>query len=134
MMDNKKILTGSSFLFLIVVAAVAYFSYNKPHKDFLKAPIEYTIQSTELFQKYQLDVPNANAIFLDKVLLINGIIKEISSNMIILDGNIVCSLDPSQTVNAKLKLTDEISIKGRCLGYDDLLEEVRIDNCSLMQN
>ena len=134
MMDNKKILTGSSFFFLIVVTAVAYFSYNKAHKDFLKAPVDYTIQSTKLFQKYQLDVSNANASFLDKVLLINGPIKEISYNMIILEGNIVCSLGPSQTINSKLNLADEISIKGRCLGYDDLLEEVRIDNCSIMQN
>ena len=54
--------------------------------------------------------------------------------MIILDGNIVCSFNPPQTIDPKLKLTDKISIKGRCIGYDDLLEEVRIDNCSLMQN
>jgi len=79
-------------------------------------------------------VSNANTSFLDKVLLINGTIKEISSNMIILDGNTVCSFNPAQTIDPKLKLADKISIKGRCLGYDDLLEEVRIDNCSLMQN
>ena len=134
MMDNKKILARLSFLFLIIVFAIAYFSFNKPHKDFNKASIEYTIKSTDLFQKYQLDVSNANARFLDKVLLINGTIKEINSDMIILNGNIVCSFDASQPIDIKLEPTDKISIKGRCLGYDDLLEEVRIDNCSLMKN
>ena len=133
-MNNKKILIGFTLFSAIVIFAIVYFSFNKPHKNFVKAPLDYTIQSTELFQKYQLDVSNANASFLDKILSINGTIKEISSNMIILDGNIVCSFNPPQTIDPKLKLTDKISIKGRCIGYDDLLEEVRIDNCSLMQN
>ena len=133
-MNNKKILIGLSLFSAIVIFAIVYFSFNKPHKNFVKAPLDYTIQSTELFQKYQVDVSNANTSFLDKILLIKGTIKEISSNMIILDGNIVCSFNPPQTIDPKLKLTDKISIKGRCIGYDDLLEEVRIDNCSLMQN
>lgn len=133
-MNNKKILIGFTLFSAIVIVAIVYFSFNKPHKNFVKAPLDYTIQSTELFQKYQVDVSNANTSFLDKILLIKGTIKEISSNMIILDGNIVCSFNPPQTIDPKLKLTDKISIKGRCIGYDDLLEEVRIDNCSLMQN
>jgi hypothetical protein len=133
-MNNKKILIGFTLFSAIVIFAIVYFSFNKPHKNFVKAPLDYTIQSTELFQKYQVDVSNANTNFLDKILLIKGTIKEISSNMIILDGNIVCSFNPPQTIDPKLKLTDKISIKGRCIGYDDLLEEVRIDNCSLMQN
>ena len=133
-MNNKKILIGFTFFSAIVIVASVYFSFNKPHKNFVKAPLDYTIQSTELFQKYQVDVSNANTSFLDKILLIKGTIKEISSNMIILDGNIVCSFNPPQTIDPKLKLTDKISIKGRCIGYDDLLEEVRIDNCSIMQN
>ena len=133
-MNNKKILIGFTLFSTIVIFAIVYFSFNKPHKNFVKAPLDYTIQSTELFQKYQVDVSNANTSFLDKILLIKGTIKEISSNMIILDGNIVCSFNPPQTIDPILKLTDKISIKGRCIGYDDLLEEVRIDNCSLMQN
>ncbi|MBT4249249.1 hypothetical protein HOD84_02785, partial [bacterium] len=98
-MNNKKILIGFTLFSAIVIFAIVYFSFNKPHKNFVKAPLDYTIQSTELFQKYQVDVSNANTSFLDKILLIKGTIKEISSNMIILDGNIVCSFNPPQTID-----------------------------------
>ena len=67
-MNNKKILIGFTLFSAIVIFAIVYFSFNKPHKNFVKAPLDYTIQSTELFQKYQVDVSNANTSFLDKLM------------------------------------------------------------------
>ena len=83
---------------------------------------------------YQNNLSDANLKFLDKVLLVNGRVTELNSNLVIIGGNIVCSLDSSYVLDTGIKLDDKISVKGRCIGYDDLFGEVRIDHCFIMQN
>jgi hypothetical protein len=34
---------------------------------------------------------------------------------------------------SKLKVNDTIVVKGRCIGYDDLLEEIKLDQCSIVR-
>jgi len=137
-MINKKIywtisrvfLPLSIIFFIIIISS----TYNKPHKDFNKSPFEVTIESKELISLYQDNTDNANARFLDKILLVKGNITNIESDIIILDNGIVCTLDPSQVVTEEIHLNKNISVKGRCIGYDDLLEEIRIDHSFIMRN
>lgn len=137
-MINKKIYWTISRVFLplsiIVFIIIISSTYNKPHKDFNKSPFEVTIESKELISLYQDNTDNANARFLDKILLIKGNITNIESDIIILDNGIVCTLDPSQVVTEEIHLNKNISVKGRCIGYDDLLEEIRIDHSFIMRN
>ena len=115
--------------FIIIISS----TYNKPHKDFNKSPFELTIESKELISLYQDNIDNANTRFLDKILLVKGSITHIETDIIILDNGIVCTLDPSQTITNKIHLNKNISVKGRCIGYDDLLEEIRIDHSFIMR-
>jgi hypothetical protein len=137
-MINKKIYWTISRVFLplsiIVFIIIISSTYNKPHKDFNKSPFEVTIESKELISLYQDNTDNANARFLDKILLVKGNITNIESDIIILDNGIVCTLDPSQVVTEEIHLNKNISVKGRCIGYDDLLEEIRIDHSFIMRN
>ena len=116
--------------FIIIISS----TYNKPHKDFNKSPFEVTIESKELISLYQDNIDNANTRFLDKILLVKGSITHIETDIIILDNAIVCSLEPSQTVIEEIHLNKNISVKGRCIGYDDLLEEIRIDHSFIIKN
>ena len=136
-MINKKIYWTIFRFFLplsIIGLIIIYNTYNKPHKNFNKSPFEVTIESKELISLYQDNTDNANARFLDKILLIKGNITNIESDIIILDNGIVCTLDPSQVVTEEIHLNKNISVKGRCIGYDDLLEEIRIDHSFIMRN
>lgn len=137
-MISKKIYWTISRVFLplsiIVFIIIISSTYNKPHKDFNKSPFEVTIESKELISLYQDNTDNANARFLDKILLVKGNITNIESDIIILDNGIVCTLDPSQVVTEEIHLNKNISVKGRCIGYDDLLEEIRIDHSFIMRN
>ena len=31
-------------------------------------------------------------------------------------------------------LNNDVTIKGRCIGYDDLLEELKMDQCIIIKN
>ena len=134
MTKNKITLITISLLFFIAFFGTIFFTYNKPHKDFSAAQTDITLEAVELYEHYQNDLSDANLKFLDKVLLVNGIVTELNSNLVIVGGNVVCSLDSSYVLDTGIKLDDKISVKGRCIGYDDLFGEVRIDHSFIMQN
>tara|TARA_X000001036_G_scaffold258904_1_gene240707 strand:+ start:2726 stop:3139 length:414 start_codon:yes stop_codon:yes gene_type:complete len=136
MINKKKYQIILRFLFplFIIGSMIIYVIYNKPHKDFEKSPIEDTIESINLISFYQDNPDNANTRFLDKFILVIGTITDIEKNIIILDNSIVCTLDPSQIITNQININNEVSVKGRCIGYDDLLEEVRIDHSFIMKS
>lgn len=136
MINKKKYPTILRFLFLLFIIGliIIYVIYNKPHKDFNNSPIETTIESIDLISFYQDNPDNANTRFLDKIILVIGTITDIEKNIIILDNSIVCTLDPSQIINDQININTKVSVKGRCIGYDDLLEEVRIDHCFIIKS
>ncbi len=134
MTKNKITLITISLLFFIAFFGTVFFTYNKPHKDFSSAQTDITLEATKLYEHYQNNLSDANLKFLDKVLMVNGTVTELNSNLVIVGGNIVCSLDSSYVLDTGIKLDDKISVKGRCIGYDDLFGEVRIDHCFIMQN
>ena len=136
-MINKKkypIILRLLFPLFIIGSIIIYVIYNKPHKDFDKLPFDDTIESIDLVSFYQDNPDNANTRFLDKIILVIGTITDIEKNIIILDNSIVCTLDPSQIITQQININNEISVKGRCIGYDDLLEEVRIDHSFIMKS
>ena len=134
MTKNKITLITISLLFFIAFFGTVFFTYNKPHKDFSAAQTDITLEAAKLYEHYQNDLSDANLKFLDKVLLVNGPVTELNSNLVMIGGNIVCSLDSSYVLDTGIKLDDKISVKGRCIGYDDLFGEVRIDHCFIMHN
>ena len=133
-MKKKKIIILVSLLSFLAVSTTIYFIWNKPHKNYFNAPVDISIEGTKLNEYYQNDLMDANLKFLDKILLVSGPITKLNSNLVIIGGNIVCSLDSSHVLDPSIKLYDEISVRGRCIGYDDLFGEVRIDHCFIMQN
>ena len=135
-MINKK--TTWSFLrifipLLVTSIAVVYFTYNKPHRDFNKSPSQFTVESKKLISFYKNNLKEANSKYLDKIILITGVITDFEKNIIILDNGIVCTLDSSQKIDDQIYTGSEISIKGRCIGYDDLFEEVRVDHSFIIK-
>ena len=133
-MKKKKIIILVSLLSFLAVSTTIYFIWNKPHKNYFNAPFDISIEGTKLNEYYQNDLMDANLKFLDKILLVSGPVTKLNSRLVIIGDNIVCSLDSSHVLDTSIKLYDEISVRGRCIGYDDLFEEVRIDHCFIMQN
>ena len=135
-MINKK--TTWSFLRILIPLfaagiAVVYYTYNKPHRDFNKSPSQFTVESKKLISFYQNNLKEANSKYLDKIILITGVITDFEKDIIILDNGIVCTLDSSQKIDDQIYTGSEISIKGRCIGYDDLFEEIRVDHSFIIK-
>jgi predicted acyltransferase (DUF342 family) len=67
--------------------------------------------------------------YADKAILIEGAVTAVEGNHVSL-GNIICSMDSaSLSKAANLKAGDAVKIQGRLTSYNDLMEEIVMDQC-----
>ena len=57
-------------------------------------------------------------------------VTEVNDNDLTLDNKVFCKFIE---INSTIILNDKIRLKGRCIGFDDLLEQVKLDQCNLME-
>lgn len=129
-MNLKKILKVAAVLAVIGGAVLAY-QWNKPHRDMVGEKASLEISASQLVTEYLADEEKANASYLDKVIAVKGVISEASSEKIILKSGIFISGDFSKS---EVKVGQEVTVKGRITAYDEILEEVSLDNGSLDAN
>ena len=86
----------------------------------------YKVSSKSISTEFSSNVETANKKYLEKAIAIEGTITKITGTEVIIDNSIICNLkelDPSITKN------QIITLKGRVVGYDDLLGELKLDQC-----
>jgi hypothetical protein len=139
-MKKYKIVILLVFVLFVVAAGIyGYFLFNKPHRDILKAKVDYTITSSELLSEFEANSTIATQKYDGKILLVSGKIESINSSDSIaslqLSGNgsflgVNCSFNSEGARSLKeIKLGDEIQVKGECKGY---IEDVILNNCFLI--
>ncbi|WP_299114446.1 hypothetical protein [uncultured Winogradskyella sp.] len=118
------------YIILLVLVLTAYFGYNyiyQDHRDISTENADYTINASDFIAEFINDSETAQTKYLNKTIVINGDITAQTNNSITLNNSIFCSLLEYNTISKEIT----VSIKGRCIGYDDLLEEIKLDQCSL---
>ncbi len=115
---------------LPLVALVAFAYYTKSLKPDYKSmkPILVT-DSHDLIWRFQM---NEGTELINQVVQFRGKVTGFDSLFVILDHRLICSADSS--VKSNLNIGDSTILKGRCLGYDDLLEELRLDHVVKVKN
>jgi hypothetical protein len=136
---KKKIMLAAGLIFLLAGYA-GYKIWNKPHQDIAAADSFMTISAIDLLKAFQEDETGANARFLNKVLTIDGVIRQVrmGENLPTLDLNtsdelasVICNLDPfAKHPSVDFSVGQEIRIKGKCSG---MLNDVIIDRCVVVE-
>jgi hypothetical protein len=107
--------------------------WNKPHKDYSTVKTDVTINSSNFINEFKTNSTLATEKYLNQIILVNGNITDKLTKSIVLDNGIVCTLDSSSFKALRLiQINNEVSIKGRFVGFDDLFEEIRLDHCFIM--
>ncbi|RNL87851.1 hypothetical protein ED312_09485 [Sinomicrobium pectinilyticum] len=112
----------------ILIGAVIFMKqYNKPHTDVHSADPDYTLTATSLLEVFKTDETSANSLYLDKILQVEGVIKDISAvdgNSIITLGvensgeSIICNMYPTENKKVLgLHKGQKITVKGICTGF-----------------
>ena len=128
---RKKIIVV--LLLLIGLAVIGYNYMYKSHRDIASESASYTTTVAEVYKAFQESDSLANAKYLDKTIAIYGKVTNIDlkNKIITVDDKLLgrCTNDIPTTV----KLQNTITLKGRVVGYDDLLEEIQMDQCTIKQ-
>jgi hypothetical protein len=123
-MSLQKCKTLFIVLFSFVLIGFGGYSYiYKSHKSIESAKVNYNGSSIVFLN----EVKENTSLWLDKTIVLTGTISQIDENGIILDNSVYCQF--KKTENSKLSNQTQITIKGNMIGYDDLHQEVKLNQC-----
>lgn len=121
---NKRLLLVLAGL--IIIAFSGYWYAYRPHKTIESFEVSFDGKSNDLLPKIQEN----DSIWQNKAVVLNGMITSKDKKGIMLDGSIYCQFRDSTDLT-DLQNNTSITLKGRIIGYDDLLEELKLDQCIL---
>lgn len=121
-----------TILIIVVILVLggigAYFYvFHKPHRDMANESAALKINAPELVDAYQHSQQEANITYLDKVVAVQGVVMEKGDHHLKLEGGVYCEMHADADISG-VQEGDDVLLKGRIVGYDDLFSEVRMDN------
>ena len=120
-------------LLIILLAIAVYFVWNKPHKDYSTMRTDITISSLNFINEFKANSTLATEKYLNQIIFVTGNTTDKLTKSVVIDNGIVCTLDSSSLKALELiQINNNVSIKGRFVGFDDLFEEIRLDHCFIM--
>lgn len=130
-------------LIALLVAAVigviaVYFTYNKPHKDIAASDIDHQLSLSALIDEFEADPEAANLKYTEKVVAISATMNDMSdgefTSLLLSDENgRMANCQMSEFDAAIFESGKSISLKGLFVGYDDLLGEVQLKKCTVLE-
>lgn len=118
---------------LVVMLIVGFLSYNYVMtggaRDLENEKSEFTVSAVSVFGEFAANSETATAKYINKAVEISGEVTSVNGNVITLDEKVSCQL----LVSEKTALNSQVKIKGRVTGYDDLLEELKLDQCLILK-
>lgn len=115
---------------LPLVALVAFVYYTKSLKpDYASIKPTLITDSHDLLWRFQM---NEGTELINQVVQFRGKVTGFDSLLVIMDHRLICN--PDSTMVDDLSIGDSTTLKGRCIGYDDLLEELRLDHVVKIMN
>lgn len=127
---KKKII-----LFLFSSSILAFLVYNyvyQQHRDISSEKASYSISVDQLKNEFSQNESNANKKYLDKTIDIYGEVTamDLANKQIVIDSSLTTTFS---NAISDIKANQKITVKGRFIGYNDLLEEFELDQCVLIK-
>ena len=120
---------------LIVIILIGSFTYHYVmhggERNLTTEKTNFKVTSASITSEFTTNIEKANEKYLEKAVEIKGKITSSNGNEIILDEIIICSL---KNQDLSIKKDQTVTIKGRVVGYDDLMGELKLDQCFVIKN
>lgn len=131
-MNKTKFRIGIFIIALLgIVAILAYNYIYKSHRNIEEESPSYVISASDLMSEFSKDIENSSIKYLDKTIQVSGIVSSIDKTSLVIENKINCYFNDT-IINYKQLLDKNIIVKGRCIGFDELLEEIKIDQCTIV--
>ena len=122
------------YIFIILIIVIAFIGYQyvfQEHRDIKTETASYTVSTLQISDEFSKNVSESEIKYLNKTIEVSGVVSELNQTDLTLDESIFCALKAPIKKNS-MKIRSQIKIKGRVIGYDDLLEQIKLDQCSII--
>ncbi len=114
-------------LALLLLGAFGVYKYAyQPHETTESRSVDYSGSATDFLSKIKSN-PDA---WVNKAVELKGKVSANDGKGITLNSAIFCQMRDDVSVSG-LKKGAQVKLKGRVIGYDDLMEELKLDKCIL---
>ncbi len=128
---KKKILLGISLLLVIASLGLVYLYSYKAHRDISLEKVDYVVTISGLEREFTANERSAYTKYQNKIIELTATVSAIdpTSKGIVLGEKVFATFKDS--LPKKITSGKTLKIKGRFLGYDELLGEFKIDQSSV---
>jgi hypothetical protein len=118
------------------------FVYNKPHINYEKASVDFSLAGSELFSQFKSSTHQASERYTGKVLEISGKLNSVETpdSLTIAvftldegmfgDEGIRCTMLPNHSGSISQFIGRDVKLKGYCTGYNET--DVIMEKCSII--
>ncbi|WP_026713071.1 OB-fold protein [Flavobacterium daejeonense] len=127
---KKKVSIGILILLLFLVAA--YFYVYQGHRDIATEKESYAVDVKTLFGAYQNNETDADTKYLNKTIVVSGEVSLLNpeTHSVVLNQKLFAVF--TDTLPSEVTIKSNVKIKGRLIGYDSLLEQLKMDQCIIL--
>jgi hypothetical protein len=118
------------FLGIVVLGFIGYKYVYQEHRNIAEEEAEHMVSAKELAADFEKNTSQAETDYLNKTIVVTGKITALGEKNMTLDNKVFCQFnEPIEWA----KLHSTVKIKGRCIGFDDLLGQAKMDQCSIIK-
>lgn len=125
----RKTTINAIVILLVISFASFYLYYNvlyKEARNIQNEKSEFSVTASELSYDFTKNALNAYSRYSNKTIEIKGKVTEVSDSTLVLDKKVFCQMN--EKVNMDF-MNKDVTVKGRCIGFDDLFGVVKFDQC-----
>ena len=126
MKKGKKIILIIFVVLIAIVGSAYHYINNAGKRDLSEEKAEFTVSSSQIMAEFTNNSDASTKKYLNKAIIVTGVVTDATVGEVVLDSNIICKLHDKEFLQAKGK---KINVKGRFIGFDDLMGELKMDEC-----
>ena len=123
---NKVVFISSAMMVLTVGAGYVYQYISMSPKDVVEITPEYVGDATE----FNFLVTDNLSYWTGKVVQITGKVTELTEYGVVMNGTIFCQFENGDDLQSIVE-NQQINIKGKLVGFDEILMEIKLNQCIL---
>lgn len=128
-MSKKIKIIGVIFVIALVVGFSVYnYVFHGGTRDLATEDVAFTVTSKNITAEFATNVIAATQKYSDKAIAVSGIVTAVTDSIVTIDNTIICNFKSPDTT---IKNEQAITVKGRLVGFDDLMGELKLDQCSI---
>ncbi len=126
-MEKTKIIILITILATGVLGSTGYYYImHGGERNLSTEDTAFCVTSNSIMKEFDSNIETANSKYLEKAIVIKGIVTKVNGNQVIIDNVVICHL---KELDVTIQKGQKITLKGRVVGFDDLMGELNLDQC-----